>query len=99
MCSFPAIQGHDQIFVPLVVSQKQITTRRREAAALRIGFAIPHVMLQGSHIVPPGEWFCVGFRTGFYRSSRTIKVMIRVYSLETTLEHYRNSKELICATG
>ena len=42
MCSFPAIQSHDHIFVPLVVSQKQITTRRREAAALRIGFAIPH---------------------------------------------------------
>ena len=73
MCSFPAIQNHDHIFVPLVVSQKQITTRRREAAALRIGFAIPHVMLQVSPIVPSG--MVLGFRTGFYRSSRTIKVM------------------------
>ena len=98
MCSFPAIQSHDHIFVPLVVSQKQITTRRREAAALRIGFAIPHVTLQGSHIVPSGM-VLGGIPDGILPVFSNNQDDGFEYSLETILEHYRNSKELICATG
>jgi hypothetical protein len=73
MCSFRAIQSHDRIFVPLVVSQKPTTTRRREAVALRTGFAIPHVMMQVSHVVPFGNdfgWDSGRHFTGLLEQSR-----------------------------